>query len=278
MTTSTAQKRAAFRALHQQGCFILPNPWDVGSARMLQHLGFPALASTSSGYAWTTGRPDYAVTRDDALAHLAAISAAVDLPVNADFEACFADDPEGVAESVTLCIATGVSGLSIEDRDVSRGRLYDKAMALERMLAARAAIDRSGEDVILVARTEGMLDDPTALTPAIDKLVAFAEAGADCLYAPGVWKKADIAAMVKAVAPRPVNVLVRGADLTLADLADLGVRRISIGGALAGAGWTAMVRTAKEIREGSFAGLQGRISNGELNGIFNAPAASSLRP
>src|SRR5688572_23041669 len=186
MIATTAQKRAAFRALHQQGCFVLPNPWDVGSARMLQHLGFSALASTSSGYAWTTGRPDYAVTREDALAHFTTIAAAVDLPINADFEACFADDPEGVAESVTLCIATGVAGLSIEDRDVKRGRLYDKAMAVERMLAARKAIDRSGEDVILVARTEGMLDDPTALAPAIDKLVAFAEAGADCLYAPGV--------------------------------------------------------------------------------------------
>ena len=268
MTPTTAQKRAAFRTLHSQGCFVLPNPWDVGSARLLQHLGFSALASTSSGYAWTTGRPDYAVTRGDALAHLTALSAAVDLPINADFEAGFADDPEGVAGSVALAIATGVAGLSIEDRDVARSRLYDKAMALERLRAARAAIDNSGEDVILVARTEGMLDDPAAIAPAIDKLVAFAEAGADCLYAPGVWKKADIAAMVKAVSPKPVNVLVRGADLTLADLAELGVRRISIGGALAGAGWTSMVKAAKEIKAGSFGSLMGRMPNAELNGIF----------
>ena len=269
MTATTAQKRATFRALHEKGCFILPNPWDVGSARMLQHLGFSALASTSSGYAWTTGRPDYAVTRADALSHLATIAAAVDLPLNADFEACFADDPEGVAESVTLCIATGVAGLSIEDRDVARGgRLYDKAMAIERLRAARGAVDRSGADVILVARTEGMLDDPSAVTPAIDKLVAFAAEGADCLYAPGVWKKADIAAMVKAVAPKPVNVLARGGDLTLADLAELGVRRISIGGALAGTAWTTVVKAAKEIKAGSFAPLQGRMPNAELNGIF----------
>ncbi len=269
MNATTPQKRAAFRALHQQGCFVLPNPWDVGSARLLHHLGFAALASTSSGYAWTTGRPDYAVTREDALAHLTALSAAVDLPINADFEAGFADDPEGVAESVTLAIAAGVAGLSIEDRDVARSRLYDKAMALERLLAARAAIDRSGEDVSLVARTEGLLDDPSAVAPAIDKLVAFAEAGADCLYAPGVWKKADIAAMVKAVAPKPVNVLVRGADLTLADLAELGVRRISVGGGLAGTGWATVAKVAKELKAGSFGALQqGRMPNAELNAIF----------
>ena len=270
MTLTTAQKRATFRTLHSQGCFILPNPWDVGSARMLQHLGFAALASTSSGYAWTTGRPDYAVTREDALAHLTEISAAVDLPINADFEACFAEDPEGVAESVTLCVATGVAGLSIEDRDVARGgKLYDKALALERLRAARDAIKRSGQDVILVARTEGILDDPSAVAPAIDKLVAFAAEGADCLYAPGVWKKADIAAMVKAVAPKPLNVLVRGTDLTLADLAELGVRRISVGGGLAGTGWGTMVKVAKELKAGSFGALQSaRMPNAELNAVF----------
>ena len=270
MTVTTAQKRATFRALHQQGCFILPNPWDAGSARMLQHLGFAALASTSSGFAWTTGRPDYAVTRADALAHFTAIAAAVDLPINADFEACYANDPEGVVESVTLCIATGVAGLSIEDRDVARGgRLYDKAMAIERLRAARSAVDSSGADVMLVARTEGILDDPSAVSPAIDKLVAFAAEGADCLYAPGVWKKADIAAMVKAVAPKPLNVLVRGSDLTLADLAELGVRRISVGGGLAGTGWGTMVRVAKELKAGSFGALQSaRMPNAELNRIF----------
>jgi 2-methylisocitrate lyase-like PEP mutase family enzyme len=269
MSPTTARKRAAFRALHQQGCFVLPNPWDVGSARLLQHLGFAALASTSAGYAWSTGRPDYAVTRDDVIAHLATLSSAVDLPINADFESAFAEDAEGVAESVTLAIAAGVAGLSVEDRDVARSRLYDKSVAVERLLAARAAIDRSGEDVILVARTEGILDDPSAVTPAIDKLVAFAAAGADCLYAPGVWKKADIAAMVKAVAPKPVNVLVRGADLTLADLAELGVRRISVGGGLAATGWAAVAKTARELKAGSFGALQqGRMPNAELNAIF----------
>jgi len=189
MSRTLAEKRASFRALHEQGCFVLPNPWDVGSARMLQHLGFAALASTSSGYAWTTGRADYAVTRDDVLQHLTSLCEAVDLPVNADFESGFASDPEGVAANVGLAIRTGVAGLSIEDRELDRPGLYAKAFAVERIRAARAAIDRSGEDVVLVARTEGLLSDPGALRPAIDKLVAFAEAGADCLYAPGVRER-----------------------------------------------------------------------------------------
>jgi 2-methylisocitrate lyase-like PEP mutase family enzyme len=170
MTRSVAEKRAAFRALHQQGCFVLPNPWDVGSARMLQHLGFTALASTSAGYAWTTGRPDYAVTCEDVLQHLASLCAAVDLPVNADFESGFASDPEGVAANVGLAIETGVAGLSIEDRDINAPfGLYDMAFAAERIRAARAAIDRSGKDVVLVARTEGLLTDPDAINPAIDE-------------------------------------------------------------------------------------------------------------
>ncbi len=186
MTRPLPETRAAFRTLHASGCFVLPNPWDVGSARMLQSLGFSALASTSAGYAWTTGRPDYAVTRDDVLGHLAILCAAVDLPVNADFESGFAIDPERVAENVALAVGTGVAGLSIEDRDGTPAGLHDLALSVERIRAARAAIDGAGGDVILVARTEGLLIDPAALTPAIDKLVAFAEAGADCLYAPGV--------------------------------------------------------------------------------------------
>src|SRR5918996_670891 len=241
MTRTVAEKRAGFRALHQQGCFVLPNPWDVGSARMLQHLGFAALASTSAGYAWTTGRPDYAVTRADVLQHLTSLCEAVDLPVNADFESGFASEPEGVAASVGLAIRTGVAGLSIEDRDLDGPGLYDKALAVERIRAARAAIDQSGEDVILVARTEGLLSDPGALKPAIDKLVAFAEAGADCLYAPGVSGKEDIAAMVRAVAPKPLNVLVMGPEIGVAEFADLGVRRISVGGALARVAWAAVL-------------------------------------
>lgn len=270
MTVSTAEKRARFRALHQEGCFVLPNPWDVGSARMFQHLGFSALASTSSGYAWTIGRPDYAVTRADAVGHLQALSQAVDLPVNADFESGFAADPEGVATSVRLAIEVGVAGLSIEDRDLENDRLYDAPMAIERLQAARRAIDGAGGDTILVARTEGLLIDPSALSPAIDKLVAFAAAGADCLYAPGVRGKDAIAAMVRAVAPKPLNVLIMDPAVTLAELADLGVRRISVGGGLARVGWAATIAAAKGIREGSFAALGGGMAGSELDRIFGA--------
>jgi 2-methylisocitrate lyase-like PEP mutase family enzyme len=268
MTRSLTEKRSDFRALHQRGCFVLPNPWDVGSARIFQHLGFAALASTSSGYAWTTGRPDYAVTRDDVLQHLTALSSAVDLPINADFESGFAADPEGVAASVRLAIDTGVAGLSIEDRNLEKSGLYDISTAVERIRAARATIDQSGEDVILVARTEGLLIDPSALAPAIDKLVAFAAAGADCLYAPGVAGKDAIATMVRAVAPRPLNVLIMDPATTIADMADLGVRRVSVGGSLAAVGWAAVVASGKAIKEGSFSALAGGMSGRELNGIF----------
>ncbi len=268
MTRSITEKRAHFRALHQQGCFVLPNPWDIGSARMFQHLGFEALASTSSGHAWTTGRPDYAVTRDEVLKHLAALSQAVDLPINADFESGFAVDPEGVAANIRLAIDAGVAGLSIEDRVFDGSGLYDTPTAVERLRAARAAIDQSGDDVILVARTEGMLIDPGALTPSIDKLVAFAEAGADCLYAPGVVGKDAIATMVRAVAPKPLNVLIIDPATTLAELAELGVRRISVGGALARVGWAPIVAAAKAIREGSFDLLAGSMPGRELNEIF----------
>jgi 2-methylisocitrate lyase-like PEP mutase family enzyme len=178
MNRGTPEKRAAFRALHKEGCFVLPNPWDVGSARMLQHLGFSALASSSTGYAWATGRPDYTKAVTDVLQHLALLCAAVDLPVNADFESGFAADPEGLASNVRRAIETGVAGLSIEDRMIEGSGLYDAAFSVERIRAARAAIDQSGEEVILVARTEGLLSDPGAIRPAIDKLVAFAEAGA----------------------------------------------------------------------------------------------------
>jgi 2-methylisocitrate lyase-like PEP mutase family enzyme len=271
MARTVADKCARFRALHQQGCFVLPNPWDAGSARLLQHLGFAALASTSSGFAWTTGRPDYAMTRDEVLRHLTALCSAVDLPVNADFESGFAADPEGVAANVGLAIQTGVAGLSIEDRELEAPLgLYDKAFAVERVRAARAAIDQSGEDVILVARTEGLLSDPAAIKPAIDRLVAFAEAGADCLYAPGVRDTADIAAMVRAVAPKPLNVLALTAGHGVAELADLGVRRISVGGALARAAWAAMLRAAEQVKAGSFEWLAGGTSGMQLNEIFGS--------
>ena len=266
--SDVAARRADFRALHQAGCFVLPNPWDRGSARLLQHLGFRALASTSSGFAWTTGRPDYAVTRDDVLAHLSLLCAATDLPVNADFEGGFADAPEDVAVNVGLAIQTGVAGLSIEDRRLDGGGLYEQALAVERIQAARAAIDQSGQDVILVARTEGLLNDATALTAAIDRLAAFADAGADCLYAPGVQGRENIAAMVKAVTPKPLNVLMSGPGLSVAELADLGVRRISIGGALARVAWGAMLKAAEEIKDGSFAGLASAAYGKTLNGIF----------
>lgn len=268
MSTSPAEKQAAFRALHQQGCFVLPNPWDVGSARMFQHLGFAALATTSSGFAWTTGCPDYAVTRTDVLQHLAALSKAVDLPVNADFESGFASDPQDVAANVALAVKTGVAGLSIEDRIVGNlGKLYETPLAVERIRAARAAIDTSGEDVILVGRTESLLIGGTSAA-AIDKLVALADAGADCLYAPGVSKRNDIAAMVRAVAPKPLNVLVFGPEMSFIELSDLGVRRISVGGALARIAWGAAIDAAKRLKAGSFDGLAGGMPGGQLNDIF----------
>ncbi|HET7084770.1 MAG TPA: isocitrate lyase/phosphoenolpyruvate mutase family protein [Rhizomicrobium sp.] len=267
-----AAKRAEFRALHREGCFVLPNPWDVGSARLLQRLGFKALASTSSGYAWTMGRPDYGVTRDDVLMHLAELCAATRLPVNADFQEGFADTPEGVAANVTLAVATGVAGLSIEDRKLKGAGLYDFDYAVARIRAARAAIDRSGQDVILVARTEGLLSNSFPVETAIERLVAFAEAGADCLYAPGVQGRENIAAMVRAVSPKPLNVLVSGPGLTVAELAGLGVRRISIGGALARSAWGAMLKVAEEIKQGSFDGLAGGASGKLLNAMFEEPA------
>jgi 2-methylisocitrate lyase-like PEP mutase family enzyme len=273
MSKTVAEKRAAFRGLHQQGCFILPNPWDAGSARVFQDLGFLALATTSSGFAWTIGKPDYAVTRDDVLQHLTALSAAVDLPVNADFESGFATDPQEVAANVKLAVKTGVAGLSIEDRIVGNlDKLYDTLLAVERVRAARAAIDQTGEDVMLVARTEGLLVGGSATT-AIDKLVAFADAGADCLYAPGIGMaglstKEDVATLVKAVAPKPVNVLVIGPGTSLAEYSDLGVRRISVGGALAQISWGAALAAAQQLQTGSFDALATGMSNRKLNEIF----------
>jgi len=267
-----SQKRARFRALHKSGCFVLPNPWDMGSARLLQHLGFQALASTSSGHAWTMGKADYAPARDDVLAHLAQLCAATDLPVNADFLSGFADAPEDLAVNVAHAMATGVAGLSIEDTRVEGAGLHDKAFAVARIRAARAAIDASGEDVALVARAEILLHDATRVSEAIDKLVAFADAGADCLYAPGLTKREDIIATVKAVAPRPVNILMWGGGHTVQDLADMGVRRISVGGALARVAWGAMLNAAEEIKAGSFAGLDTGVPGKTMNGIFGGMA------
>jgi 2-methylisocitrate lyase-like PEP mutase family enzyme len=263
---TVAEKRAAFRALHQTGCFVIPNPWDVGSARVLEHVGFKALATTSSGHAWSIGKADYGVTLDDALAYLKEVSDAVDVPINADFEAGFANDPEGVARNVARAAATGIAGVSIEDRDVENGgRIYETRVALERLRAARQALDRAAADVMLVARTEILLDDPSQVVVAIDKLVAFADAGADCLYAPGVWQTADIAAMVQAVAPKPVNVLVMKPDRTVAELADLGVRRLSVGGSLARVGWAPVIKAAEGMMKGSFTGFEGAVPGSRMN-------------
>ncbi len=264
--TSVEKKRAAFRALHEEGCFVLPNPWDAGSARMLQHLGFKALASTSAGFAWTTGQPDYRVSRAAVVGHLALVCGAVDLPVNADFESGFAATPDGVAESVKMAVEAGVAGLSIEDRDLERGGLYETGAAIERLQAAQGAIGASG--ALLVARTEILLIEPDQITRAIDSLVAFADAGADCLYAPGVRKRDDIAAMARAVAPKPLNVLAIDPTMTLAELRDLGVRRISVGGSLARVGWAATVAAARELAGGSFSVLANGMPAKEINGMF----------
>ena len=263
-----AEKRASFRRLHERGCFVLPNPWDVGSAIALQHLGFKALASTSAGMAWSMGRPDNRVERDAVLAHLASLVAAVDLPINADYENGFADAPEGVAANVTRAIETGVAGLSIEDstRD-GRGPLYDFDLAVKRVAAARAAIDKSGSGVVLTGRSEGFIAGRPDLEETIRRLKAYAEAGADCLYAPGIKDEAQVAAVIKAVAPKPVNVLAYGAPVET--LARLGARRISIGGSLARAAWGEFMRAAKEIAEtGQFTAFGRAMPSAELNRLF----------
>lgn len=266
---SIADKRRAFRTLHESGCFVIPNPWDVGSARYLQHLGFKAIASTSAGFAFAQGHPDGAVPRDTMLAHLHELAHACDLPLNADFEAGYADDPAGVAESVRLCIEAGVSGLSIED--MQDRKLFSIDDAVARIHAARSAIDKTGEDVLLVGRAECFLAGRPDLDETITRLKAYANAGADCLYAPGIKTREQIAAIVKAVAPKPVNVLISsGANpLTVADLAELGVRRISVGGALARVGWGAVMRVANQIAtDGRFDGLNDSASGAELNALF----------
>ncbi|WP_296597481.1 oxaloacetate decarboxylase [Phenylobacterium sp.] len=249
--TTPADKRARFRELHRSGCFVIPNPWDVGSARMLQTLGFQALASTSSGMAWSSGRLDNEVPLEDALAHLATLSAATDLPLNADFENGYADTPEEVAANVRRALNTGVAGLSIEDMSHDPGKpLYDEGLAVERVKAARAAIDAEGSGAVLVARAEGLLVGAMDVGATLDRLASLADAGADCLYAPGLRTPEHIAAAVRAVAPKPLNVLMWTGGPTVAELADLGVRRISLGGALARAAFGEFIRTAREIAEG----------------------------
>jgi 2-methylisocitrate lyase-like PEP mutase family enzyme len=274
---STADKRRSFHQLHEAGCFVIPNPWDLGSARMLQGLGFKALATTSSGFAWSRAHADNKVTRDMVLAHLHEIAAASDLPVNADFESGFAADAAGVGESVRLAVETGVAGLSIEDSTGDAARpLFDIDTAVERMRAARQAIDATGGDTLLVGRAECFVVGRPDLDETIARLKAYADAGADCLYAPGLRSREQITAVVQAVAPRPFNLLVGWAsDLTMAEIAEMGVRRVSVGGAMARAAWGGFLRAAKMLSEqGRFDGFADAASGNELNEFFGADSAA----
>lgn len=274
----SAQRTAVadFRKLHGEGCFVLPNPWDIGTALYLHHLGFRALATTSAGFAFSRGQPDGAVPRDEMLMHIGEVVAATPLPVNADFLNGFADEPEDVAANVTRCVVTGVAGLSIEDSTGQDGQLlYKEDLAIDRIRAARSAIDFSQSHVLLTGRCEAFLvDHPDPFRTVLARLVAYAEAGADCLYAPGMTEPEEIAEVVRAVAPKPVNVLVSGfnSHLSLAQLADLGVRRISVGSGLALAAWGAFIRGAREIAdEGSFKTLAVAARTAELNELFSKP-------
>lgn len=272
MSRSVAEKRASFRALHEQGCFVIPNPWDAGTARYLQSLGFKALASTSSGFAWSTGHADNTSSRDAVLAHLRDLVVATDLPVNADYESGYAKDAAGVAKSVRLAVETGIAGLSIEDSTGIADRpLYDIDVAVERMRAARRAIDATGEDVLLVGRAENFIAGRPDLDDTIARLKAYSDAGADCLYAPGISTREQIAAVVAAVSPKPVNLLI-GAnnDMTLQDIAALGVRRVSVGGGLARAAWGGFMHAAQQLSEGRFDGFGAAASGKELNSTFGA--------
>jgi len=263
-------KTAEFRRLHQSGCFVMPNPWDRGSAIYLQKLGFQALATTSAGFAWSIGRSDNAVTLPQVLGHLKKIAAVVSLPVNADFEGGFAREPQGVAANVERAVSTGIAGLSIEDSTGDKADpLFDFQLSVERVKAARAAIDRTRSGVVLTGRSEGFFVGRPDIKETIKRLEAYAAAGADCLYAPGIRKPEEIAAVVKAVAPKPVNLLVHGNWITVAQAAELGVRRISIGGALAKAAWNRLTLTAQEIVEkGTFDNLAWTGAPVDLNGLF----------
>ncbi len=267
---SLAERRAAFRQLHAEGCFVLPNPWDVGSAVWLADAGFKALASTSSGFAFSRGHVDGGVGVDEVLRHYRELVDATDLPVNADFEDGHADSLDDLATNVRRCVDTGVAGLSIEDSTGKREHpLYDFDAAVARLRTARKAIDASGEDVILVGRAECFIVGQPDLDETLRRLEAYAEVGADCLYAPGLSTPGQIAAVVKAVAPKPVNVLMGpAASLTLAELAALGVRRVSTGGALALAAWSGFVKAAKPLAEGRFDGFANIVNHGDMGKLF----------
>lgn len=273
---TTADKRRTFRQLHQAGCFVIPNPWDVGSARYLQHLGFKALATTSLGYAYAAGYADGAVPRDLMLAHIAELAKTCDVPLNADLEGGYAREPEGVAESVMMCVATGIAGLSIEDSTGEKANpLYPFDLALARIKAARAAIDKTGEDVMLTARTEGFIRGRPDMEETLRRLRAFADAGADCLYAPGIRTREEIATVVNAVAPKPVNILIGWpSDLTVRDIAASGARRISVGGSLARAAWGGFIRAARQLADGGcFGGFADAAPAADLNAFFREDRA-----
>ena len=264
-----SERRETFRQLHASGCFVIPNPWDLGSARVLAQLGFPALATTSSGFAWTLGRPDNGIAIEDALAHFRAIAEGTDIPVNADFQGGFAVEPASVGENVTAVVATGIAGLSIEDSTgEASSPLFEFALAVERIRAARAAIDATLSGVLLTGRSEGFIVGRPDLRETVRRLVAYAEAGADCLFAPGLRNPSDIRTVVTEVAPRPVNVIASGA-LSVQELADLGVRRISVGSGLARAAWRGFLDAAREIAAtGSFASLERAVPFAEMNATF----------
>jgi len=262
---------AEFRRLHESGCFVLPNPWDIGSARVLVGLGFKAVATTSAGVAWSLGRRDNEISLELSLAHLRTIAGAVEVPVNADFEDGFAKEPIAVAANVWAAVESGIAGVSIEDSTGDHTEpLYEFTLAVERIKAARLAIDDSATGVLLTGRSEGFIAGRPDLAETIRRLTAYAEAGAECLYAPGVKTMSDISAIVSAVAPKPVNVLVSTDFATVSQLADLGVRRISVGGALARAAWTGFLSAAKEIASnGTFSALARNIAVPELNKLFD---------
>jgi len=270
MPRTVAEKRTAFRALHASGCFVLPNPWDAGSARYLESQGFRAVATTSSGFAWSNGHADNHVSRESVLAHLRTIVEATDLPVNADFENGFGANPDEVGQSVTLAIATGVAGLSIEDSTgIAGAPLFPIDEAVARLKAARRAIDANGGDTLLIGRAENFIVGVPDLDDTLARLKAYAAAGADCLYAPGINTAEQIRAVVQAVAPKPVNVLIgANSPLTIADLDALGVRRVSVGGALARAAWGGFMRAAQSLAQGRFDGFGDAASGAQLNGLF----------
>jgi methylisocitrate lyase len=270
--TAANERIRTFHQLHRSGCFVIPNPWDVGSARLLVRLGFPALATTSSGFAWSLGRPDNGVTLNEALEHFTALAANVPVPVSADFEGGFGVTPAAVAGNVARIVTTGIAGFSIEDASGDPAApLVDAVLSVERIRAAREAIDQSGTGVLLVARSEGFIAGRPDLAETIRRLTAFADAGADCLYAPGLRTIEEITEVVRAVAPKPVNVLAGNDRFTVEELAAAGVRRISVGGSLARTAWTGMLNAAREIAErGTFTSFRDTVPYADMNRLFES--------